>query len=168
MRAREQTVESQSILTDSCSLCKVYVCIREEEDRKLYYVCKSCLGSVYAASVCLYVRAQQQQQYAIHHRTDKISPLTGFKITNSIFNVLDNLVVIIHCKIIQSHRSCATKSIQYSYKTDCINRGITSCRKQVLWLIHGCKENIISSPRKQFMYPVCTFMAGAYVLSVQQ
>lgn len=93
------------------SLC-VCVCIWEEEDRKLYYVCKSCSGSVYAAAVCLYVRSQQQYRIqAIHHCTDKISPLTGFKITNSIFNVLDNLVVIIHCKSIQSHRSCGTQSI---------------------------------------------------------
>ncbi len=79
--------------------------------------------------VCLYVRPQQQYRIqAIHHCADKISPLTGFKITNSIFNAIDNVVVVIHCKSIQSHRSCGTQPIQHSYKTDCINHGIMSCR----------------------------------------
>lgn len=105
--------EPQSIPTDSYSLCIVCMCACIwAGDRKLYYVCKSCSGSVYAACKCLHVKPQQSIQ-SIHHCADKISPLTLFKITNSIFNVLDNLVLIIHCKSIQSHRSCGTQSIHY-------------------------------------------------------
>lgn len=136
----------ESILTDSYSLC--IVCNWDEEwkgDRKLYYVCKNCSESVYADSLCLYVRPQQQYRIqAIHHCTYKISPFTEFLITNSIFNILDNVVVIIHCKSIQSHCPWGTKSIQYSYKTDNFNHWIVSCRIQQLCSINSCKGNIFN------------------------
>lgn len=118
----------------------------------------------------MYARAVQgafTQQQAIHHCTDKISLLAGFKITNSIFNDLGNLVVKIHCKSIQSHRSYGTQSIQFSFiKTDCIHFGITSGRIQPLWFIHGYKENLIVSLHKHFMPCTNAFMAGVYVRSV--
>lgn len=132
MRPREQTESQRAYsLTHIAYVQCVCVCVcvylgGRGESRQKIILCMQELFRERLRSLCLYVRPQQQQQYriqAIHHCTDKISPLSVFKTTNSIFNVLDNLVVIIHCKIIQSHCSCRTQSIQYSCKTDCINHG---------------------------------------------
>lgn len=128
--------ESESVLTDSCSLCKVYVCVcasgrkrGKKTENYIMYARVAQGGFVQPRRVSMLETTATET--VLHPSSPALINYhhSGFKITNSIFNVQDNLVVIIHRKMIQTHPSCGTQCIQYSYETDCMNHGITCSRK---------------------------------------